>query len=118
MRIGGGFTNYYKGVFISSENKKEELGQQFMTTDERLDRLAEKHGGLAESLQPVTADAQGLAKKHGGLAESLQLLTADVQSLAQSVKEHHQIPRGHADLVGDLVKIATADEQRLDRVGT
>lgn len=41
-----------------------------MTTDERLDRLTEKHEALAESLQ---------------------LLTADVQSLAQSVKEHDRI---------------------------
>jgi hypothetical protein len=61
-----------------------------MTTDERLDRLA---------------------KRHGPLTESLQLLTADVRSLAQSVRL-----RGHADLVGDLVKIATAHEQRLGRV--
>jgi hypothetical protein len=66
-----------------------------MTTDERLDRLAERHGALAESLQ---------------------LLTEDVRSLAQSVQEHDRILRGHADLVGDLVKIATAHEQRLGRV--
>ncbi|MGC1787920.1 MAG: hypothetical protein WA718_14355 [Terriglobales bacterium] len=57
------------------------------------------------------------------MTESLQLLTADVQSLAQSVRElrelgkdHDQILRGHADLIGDLVKIATAHEQRIDRV--
>jgi hypothetical protein len=66
-----------------------------MTTDERLDRLTERHEALAESLQ---------------------LLTADVQSLAQSVKEHDRILRGHADLIGDLVKIATAHERRLDRM--
>jgi hypothetical protein len=66
-----------------------------MTPDERLDRLTEKHEALAESLQ---------------------LLTADVQSLAQSVKEHDRILRGHADLIGDLVKIATAHEPRIDRV--
>ena len=66
-----------------------------MTTDERLDRLAERHGALAESLQ---------------------LLTEDVRSLAQSVQEHDRILRGHADLVGDLLKIATAHEQRLGRV--
>jgi hypothetical protein len=36
--------------------------------------------------------------------------------LAQSVQEHDRILRGHADLVGDLVKIATAHEQRLGRV--
>jgi hypothetical protein len=54
-----------------------------MTTDERLDRLTEKHEALAESLQ---------------------LLTADVQSLAQSVKEYDRILRGHADLIGDLAR--------------
>ena len=66
-----------------------------MTTDERLDRLAERHHALAESLQ---------------------LLTADVQSLAQSVKEHDRILRGHADLMGDLVRIATAREQCIQRL--
>ena len=60
-----------------------------MTTDERLDRLTEKHEALAESLQ---------------------LLTADVQSLAQSVKEHDRILRGHAGLIGDLVRIAAGHE--------
>src|ERR1035441_1611864 len=33
-----------------------------MTTDERLDRLTEKHGALAESLQLLTADVQSLAQ--------------------------------------------------------
>ncbi|MFI5103236.1 MAG: hypothetical protein ACHP9V_07720 [Terriglobales bacterium] len=66
-----------------------------MTTDERLDRLAERHGALAESLQ---------------------LLTADVQSLAQSVKEHDRILRGHADLIGDLARIAAGHEQRIQRL--
>ena len=66
-----------------------------MTTDERLDRLTEKHEALAESLQ---------------------LLTADVQSLAQSVKEHDRILRGHAGLIGDLVRIAAGHEQRIDRL--
>jgi hypothetical protein len=64
-----------------------------MTTDERLDRLTEKHEALAESLQ---------------------LLTADVQSLAQSVKEHDRILRGHAGLIGDLVRIAAG--QRMQRL--
>lgn len=67
-----------------------------MTTDEKLDRLAERHQALAESLQ---------------------LLTADVQSLAQSVKEHDRILRGHADLIGDLVKIAAGHERRIERMG-
>jgi hypothetical protein len=63
-----------------------------MTTDERLDRLTERHQALAGSLQ---------------------LLTADVQSLAQSVKEHDRILRGHADLIGDLARIAAGHEQRI-----
>ena len=66
-----------------------------MTTDERLDRLTERHEALAESLQ---------------------LLTADVQSLAQSVKEHDRILRGHADLIGDLARIAAGHEQRMQRL--
>jgi hypothetical protein len=66
-----------------------------MTTDERLNRLTEKHEALAESLQ---------------------LLTADVRSLAQSVKEHDRILRGHADLIGDLAKIASAHEHRIGRM--
>lgn len=65
-----------------------------MTTDERLDRLTERHEALAESLQ---------------------LLTVDVQSLAQSVKEHDRILRGHADLIGDLARIASGHEQRAFR---
>jgi hypothetical protein len=66
-----------------------------MTTDERLARLTERHEALAESLQ---------------------LLTADVQSLARSVKEHDLVLRGHADLIGDLVKVATAHERRIGRL--
>jgi uncharacterized protein YbaP (TraB family) len=70
-----------------------------MTTDERLDRLTEGHQALGESLQ---------------------LLTADVQSLAQTVKatviEHDRILRGHADLIGDLARVATAHEQRIQRL--
>jgi hypothetical protein len=57
-----------------------------------------------------------MATKHGALAESLQLLTADVQSLAQSVKEHDRILRGHADLIGDLARIAAGHEQRIERL--
>jgi uncharacterized protein YoxC len=87
-----------------------------MATDERLDRLTEKHGALAESLQLLTADVQSMATKHGALAESLQLLTADVQSLAQSVKEHDKIFRGRASLIGDLARIAAGHEQRMQRL--
>jgi len=60
-----------------------------MTTDERLNRLTEKHEALAESLQ---------------------LLRADVQSLGQSTKEHDRILRGHADLIGDLARIAAGHQ--------
>jgi len=66
-----------------------------MNTDQRLERLTQKHEALAESLQ---------------------LLTADVQSLAQSVKEHDRILRGHADLIGDLARIASVHEQRIVRL--
>ena len=66
-----------------------------MTTDERLDRLTERHQALAESLH---------------------LLTADVHSLAQSVKEHDRILRGHADLIGDLARIAAGHENRIQRL--
>ncbi len=66
-----------------------------MTTDERLDRLTERHEALSESLQ---------------------LLTADVQSLAQSVKEHDRILRGHSDLIGDLARIASVKEQRIQKL--
>jgi hypothetical protein len=66
-----------------------------MNIDERFDRLTERHEALAESLQ---------------------LLTADVQSLAQSVKEHDRVLRGHADLIGDLARIASAHEQRIGRL--
>jgi chromosome segregation ATPase len=66
-----------------------------MTTDERLERLTERHQALAESLQ---------------------LLTADVRSLAQSVKEHDKVLRGHADLIGDLARIASVHERRIERL--
>ena len=66
-----------------------------MTTDERWDRLTERHQALAESLQ---------------------LLTSDVQSLAQSVKEHDRVLRGHADLIGELAQIAAGHEQRIKRL--
>jgi len=65
-----------------------------VTIDERLDKISERH------------QAQ---------AESLQLLTADVQSLAPSVKEHDKILRGHADLIGDLARIAAGRPQRIER---
>lgn len=68
-----------------------------MTTDERLDRLTERHQALAESLQLLTADVQSLAQS--------------VKELKETVKEHDRILRGHADLIGDLVRIATAHEQ-------
>ncbi len=66
-----------------------------MTADERLNRLSEKREALAESLQ---------------------LLTADVQSLANSVKEHDRILRGHTDLIGDLARVASGRERRIERL--
>jgi hypothetical protein len=86
----------YSGRFREvgfSELKKSKVSN--MNIDERLDRLTERHEALAESLQ---------------------LLTADVQSLAQSVKEHDRILRGHADLIGDLARIASVHEQRIGRL--
>jgi hypothetical protein len=85
MRGGGGFTNCYKELFGGKISG--------MNTDARLDRLTERHEALAESLQ---------------------LLTADVRGLAESVKEHDRVLRGHADLIGDLARVATAPEQRLE----
>ena len=73
-----------------------------VTTDERLDRLTERHQVLGESLQLLTADVQGLAQT--------------VRELAQSAKEHDRVLRGHADLISDLVKVATAHERRLQRL--
>ena len=79
-------------VFIFESKGRYNIG---MTTDERLDRLTERHEALAESLQ---------------------LLTVDVQSLAQSVKEHDRILHGHADLIGDLARIASGHEQRIQKL--
>jgi methyl-accepting chemotaxis protein len=74
-----------------------------MTTDERLDRLTERHEVLAESLQLLTADVQSLAQS--------------AREVKEAAKEHDQILRGHANLIGDLGKMATAHEQRLQRSG-
>ena len=86
------FTNYYKGGKREICGLRERIGERSkilgMNTDQRLDRLTERHEALAESLQ---------------------LLASDVQSLAQSVKEHGRILRGHADLIGDLARIASRD---------
>jgi hypothetical protein len=35
--------------------------------------------------------------------------------LRESVKEHDRVLRGHADLIGDLARIASAHEQRIGR---
>ena len=73
-----------------------------MTTDERLDRLTERHQALAESLQLLTADVQELRES--------------TRNLTDTAKQHDRILRGHADLIGDLVKVATAHENRIARV--
>ena len=97
MQPEAAFTNYYQGMScVSSVSVRRKRGKiSNMTTDERLNRLTEKHEALAESLQ---------------------LLTADVQSLANSVKEHDRILRGHADLIGDLARIASGHERRIERL--
>lgn len=87
-----------------------------MTTDERLDRLTERHQALAESLQLLTIDVQSIAQSLPELRDSVKELAQSTKELRESVKEHDRILRGHADLIGDLVKIATAHERRLDRV--
>lgn len=82
-----------------------------MTTDERLDRLTERHQALAESLQLLTLDVQGVVQSVRELRESTKEVAQSVAGLTQSVKElrelgrdHDRILRGHADLIGDLVK--------------
>ena len=70
-----------------------------MNTDERLERLTERHEALAESLQLLTADVRSLA-----------------DSIKEWVKEHDRVLRGHADLIGDLARVATAHEQRIQRL--
>jgi uncharacterized protein YoxC len=87
-----------------------------VTTDERLDRLTEGHQALAESLQLLTLDVQGIVQSTKDLRESINGLTQSVKELRELGRDHDRILRGHADLIGDLVKIATAHEQRLDRV--
>jgi hypothetical protein len=87
-----------------------------MTTDERLDRLTERHQALAESLQLLTLDVQSTLQSTKELRESINGLTRSVTELRELGKDHDRILRGHADLIGDLVKIATAHEQRLGRV--
>src|SRR5208282_301997 len=87
-----------------------------MTTDERLDRLTERHEALAESLQLLTADVQCLAQSTKELKESTNELRKSTQQLRESVKEHDRILRGRADLIGDLARIATGHEQRMQRL--
>jgi peptidoglycan hydrolase CwlO-like protein len=87
-----------------------------MTTDERLDRLTQRHQALAESLQLLTADVQDLYKSTKELRESMKELRVATGQLSESAKAHDTILRGHASLIGDLVRIATAHEQRLQRL--
>ena len=112
MCLEGAFTNYYKG--ISWAYGRLALGMErgkilTMTPDERLDRLTERHEALAESLQLLTADVQSLAQSTKELRES-------TKELRESVTEHGRVLRGHADLIGDLAKIAAGHEQRVQRL--
>jgi hypothetical protein len=50
------------------------------------------------------------------LRESTQELRESTKELGESAKAHDTILRGHANLIGDLVRIATAHEQRLQRL--
>jgi hypothetical protein len=63
--------------------------------DERLDRLAERHEALAESVQ---------------------LLTRDVQSLAESVKIHERYISDIMEGTARLLHVAQIHEQRLSRL--
>ena len=87
-----------------------------MTTDERLDRLTGRHQALAESLQLLTADVQELRESTKELSVSTKELSESTKNLRETAKEHDRILRGHADLIGDLVKVATAHEHRIARV--
>ena len=66
-----------------------------MNFDERLDRLAERHQALAESVQ---------------------LLTRDVQSLAESVKTDERYISDVMEGTARLLHVAQIHEQRLSRL--
>jgi hypothetical protein len=46
----------------------------------------------------------------------VQSLAQSTRELRESVKEHDEILRGHASLIGDLVRIAAGHEQRMQRL--
>jgi methyl-accepting chemotaxis protein len=78
---------------------------------------------LAESLQLLTADVQSLAQSTKELRESTKELRESTEELRESTKElresakeHDKILRGHASLIGDLVRIAAGHEQRMQRL--
>lgn len=98
MFLGGRFYKLLQGTKWAKLNN--------MTTDERLDRLTERHQALAESLQLLTADVQSLA----------QSVKESAKEHDRVLKEHDRILRGHADLIGDLARIAAGHEQRIQRM--
>jgi peptidoglycan hydrolase CwlO-like protein len=100
-------------LLLTSGNYCSRGYNEHMTTDERLDRLTERHQALAQSLQLLTADVQDLYKSTKELRESMR---ESMTELRESAKAHDTILRGHASLIGDLVRIATAHEQRLQRL--
>jgi hypothetical protein len=66
-----------------------------MTTDERLDRLTERHEALAQTVELITAN--------------IDKLTADVDKLTTLMGQT-------AQFINRLAHIAEAHEQRIDRL--
>jgi archaellum component FlaC len=56
-----------------------------MTTDERLDRLAERHEALAQTVEILTRDIQDLKSIAQQDGEHIRLLTANVDHLTGTV---------------------------------
>jgi methyl-accepting chemotaxis protein len=120
MRDAKTFTNNYVlsiAPFGMSIFGLQNVKYTHITTDERLDRLTERHQALAESLQLLAADVRSLAESTKELAESTKELRQSTnelrqstRELAQSAKDHDRILRSHADLVGDLARVASAHE--------
>jgi len=50
------------------------------------------------------------------LRESGKGLTESIIELRELAKDHAIILKGHADLIGDLVRIAAGHEQRMQRM--
>ena len=77
-----------------------------MTIDERLEKLAERHEALAQSVELLTADVRGLAAQH-------ERFVAESRERDQRVgKMLEQIMEGMAR----LLHIAEIHEQRIERL--